>query len=58
MSDYAWKKENVRNVGISLNIKTCADVLEMLDKQPSRQAYIIELIRKDIEEKKKAQKAE
>lgn len=48
MSDYAWKKKNTRNVVIGLNKNTCGDVIEMLDKQPSKQAYIVNLIREDI----------
>lgn len=49
---YSWRKENIKRVSIDLNKINHADVIEQLDKQPSKQAYIVELIRKDIEERK------
>lgn len=49
---YSWRKENIKRVSIDLNKINHADVIEQLDKQPSKQAYIVELIRKDMEERK------
>ena len=56
MSNYAWKKENTRNIVLGLNKNTCADVLAVLDTKPSKQAYILELIRADIAKQNRAAK--
>lgn len=42
---------NTRTVRLKLNIKTDADILERLDKVASKQGYIKELIRRDLEAK-------
>ncbi len=43
-----WRKENIRRIVVNVNKQTQSDVLEHLDKQPSRQSYIINLIREDM----------
>lgn len=43
-----YDKQNTRHYGMKLNIKTDADIVEMLDRQPSFQTYIKSLIRADI----------
>jgi len=43
-----WRKENIRRIVVNVNKQTQSDVLEHLDKQPSRQSYIINLIRDDM----------
>ena len=45
-----WRKENIRRIVVNLNKVNQADVIEHLDKQVNKQAYIIDLIRKDMEE--------
>lgn len=37
--------ENTKHVGIKLNIKTDADILEALEKVPKKQTFIKEAIR-------------
>lgn len=48
--NYSWRKENLKRVDFYLNKKNESDVIEHLDKQPNRREYLINLIRKDIEE--------
>lgn len=43
---------NTRHFGLKLNVKTEADILEMLDKQERYGTYIKKLIRKDIADQK------
>ncbi len=48
----AWKryrKDNVKPVGFNLNRNTDADVIEWLEQQPNRAAYLKRLIREDME---------
>lgn len=44
-----WKKSHVRNIKFYVNIDTEKDVLEHLERQPSKRSYIIRLIRKDMD---------
>lgn len=44
-----YDKANTRQVHLKLNRRTDGDVLEKLDSVPSKQGYIKELIRADIE---------
>lgn len=44
----AYDREMTTTVTMKLNKKTDADILEWLGRQESRQAYLKELIRKDI----------
>lgn len=46
-----WRKENAKCFSIQCNTFYDADVIEHLQKQPNKQRYIINLIRKDITEK-------
>lgn len=43
-----WRLENLVPLGIRLHKVTDADVLEQLNKQENKRAYIIKLIRDDI----------
>ncbi len=50
----AWKryrKDNVKPVGFNLNKNTDADLIEWLEQQPNRAAYLKRLIREDMERK-------
>lgn len=40
---------NVRQFKLNLNRKTDRDIIEALEKKPSMQGYIKELIRKDLQ---------
>ena len=51
-ASHKYDKENTKQIALRLNKKTDADVLEMLEHVPSKQGYIKELIRRDIEERK------
>ena len=48
-----YDRVNTVRVQLKLNKKTDADVLEYLDKQPSKQGRIKELIREDIKRESK-----
>lgn len=43
-----YDKKNTRHVGLKLNLKIDADIIEKLDSVPSKQGYVKELIRADI----------
>ena len=43
-----YDKVNTRRYNLKYNLKTDADILAQLDKQPSIQGYIKSLIRADI----------
>ena len=43
-----YNKENVKQVKLSLNKKTDADIIDILDKCENVQGYIKNLIRKDV----------
>ncbi len=43
-----WDHENTRVFRMKLNLHTDADIIAYLDKQPSKQGYIKQLIREDI----------
>ena len=45
-----YKKANIRQVIVNLNVKTDKDILEKLETVTNRQGYIKQLIRKDIAE--------
>lgn len=59
-----YNRDNIVSILLKFNKKTEADVLEQIEKQPNRQGYIKDLIRRDMErssekaEKYSAQKAE
>ena len=44
-----YNKKNVRQIMLSLNVKTDADIIEKLDSTGNKQGYIKSLIRKDIQ---------
>ena len=46
-----YNEKMVKRYNLGFNKTTDADVIEQLDKQESKQGYIKELIRKDIEER-------
>lgn len=48
-TQYKWRKENLKNYHFDLNKVTDKDVYEHLEKQPNKRAYLIDLIRKDLE---------
>ena len=43
-----YNKKNVKQVKFNFNIRTDADIIEQLEKQPNKQGYIKQLIRNDI----------
>ena len=44
----AWVRENTTQVKLKLNNRTDADIIEWLNRQPSKQGSIKDLIRKSI----------
>lgn len=48
ISQARYDKTNTRHYGFKLNVKTDADIIDQLSKQPSLQGYIKTLIRADI----------
>lgn len=48
ISQMRYDKQSSRHYGMKLNLKTDADIVAMLDKQPSFQSYVKALIRADI----------
>ena len=48
ISQARFDKENTRKYTVKLNKRTDAEVIERLDKQPSKAGYIKQLIREDI----------
>ena len=47
----AWKryrKTTTKTMGLTLNKNTDADVIEWLERQPNRAAYLKRIIREDI----------
>lgn len=45
---YKYDKANTTQIHFKLNNKTDKDIIEHLNKQPNKQGYIKELIRKDM----------
>lgn len=45
-----YDKENTVRLSFKLNLKTDADILEKLDRVPSKQGYVKDLIRRDLAE--------
>ena len=50
-----FDKESTKLYRVRLNIRTDADVIEMLDSQESKQGYIKQLIRADIAKQKETE---
>lgn len=48
ISQMRYDKESSKHYGMKLNLKTDADIIAMLEQQPSFQAYVKQLIRADI----------
>lgn len=46
-----WQKENTKTILIRLNIRTDKDIIQQLDTVKSKQGYIKELIREDMDKK-------
>lgn len=46
-----FNKANTKVVGLRLNLKTDADIIQKLDEVDSKMGYIKRLIRKDIKQK-------
>lgn len=44
-----WKKKNVKSIKFYINKDKEKDILEHLEKQQNKRAYLIDLIRKDME---------
>ena len=44
----AKEKAYIRRYGLKLNVNTDADIIAHLEKQPSMQGYIKQLIRRDL----------
>ena len=51
-SQNEWNKKNTTMVAIKLNHNTDSDIIEQLEKQPSKMGYIKQLIRDDIQKHK------
>lgn len=52
----AWKryrKTTTKTMGLTLNRNTDADMIDWLESQPNRAAYLKQLIREDMERNKK-----
>lgn len=50
-----YKKKNIKQVKLDLNINTEQDIIEWLNKQPNKQGKIKELIRREIEKEQSAE---
>lgn len=48
VSQMRYDKQSSKHYGMKLNVKTDADIIAMLEQQPSFQAYVKALIRADI----------
>ncbi len=48
MGDYAFDRENTRQLRVKLNIHTDADIISYIENQQNKQGYIKQLIRADI----------
>jgi len=48
MGSIAYDRENTQQIKFKFNLRTDADILAHLAKQPNRQLYIKQLIRADI----------
>ena len=48
ISQMRYDKQSSKHYGMKLNIKTDADIIAMLEQQPSFQTYVKALIRADI----------
>lgn len=48
VSQMRYDKQSSKHYGMKLNLKTDADIIAALEKQPSFQSYIKALIRADI----------
>ena len=48
VSQMRYDKQSSKHYGMKLNVKTDADIIAMLETQPSFQAYVKRLIRADI----------
>lgn len=47
-NDAKWRKENIRRIVVNLNKQSQKEVIEHLDRQKNKQAYIIDLVKKDM----------
>ncbi len=56
MGDYKSDKKNARFYALKLSRTTDADIIQHLDQQENRQAYLKALIRADIEKNSKTEK--
>ena len=45
-----WKRNHTKTIIFYINKDTESDVLQHLESQPNRRAYLVELIRKDMNE--------
>ena len=43
-----WEKQNIKRYVINLNKTKFNDVIEHLERQPNKQEYLINLIKKDM----------
>ena len=48
VSQMRYDRQSSKHYGMKLNLKTDADIVAMLDRQPSFQTYVKALIRADI----------
>lgn len=58
ISQMRYDKQSSKHYGMKLNIKTDADIIAMLEQQPSFQTYVKALIRADIAAQEAAAKEE
>lgn len=47
-SDTQWRKKNIRHIGLNFMRNSEGDVIEWIEKQPSMQGAIKDLIRAEI----------
>jgi len=50
-----YAKESIKVYRLSLNVRTDADIIAKLDSLPSKQGYIKQLIRDDMNKQKPAE---
>jgi len=49
---YKWRKQNQKRFEFYINRESDPEVLEWFELQPNKRQYLIDLIRKDMNEKK------
>ena len=58
VSQMRYDKQSSKHYGMKLNLKTDADIIAILDEEPSFQTYVKRLIRADIAARQAAEEKE